>query len=88
MRWTGREVGSLVIRDGKVLALPSRDISDTFVYRALGLDAPNAEREAMERALMRREVRNTEAPAVWSGPDADARPPRKESVNAYTPEGF
>lgn len=88
MRWTGRGVGSLVIRDGKVLALSSRDISDTFVYRVLGLDAPDAEREAMERALVRREVRNTEAPPVWSGPDADARPPRKGNAGAYTPEGF
>ena len=88
MRWTGRETGTLVIRDGRALALPSRDISETFVYRMLGLDGPGSERAAMERALMRREVRNVAAPPVWSGPDEGARVPRRGSAPAYTPEGF
>ena len=87
MRWTGRETGALVIHDGRALALPSRDVSETFVARMLGMASPQAERSMMEDALSRREVRNTAAPPVWTGGNApDAL--KGESRPGYTPEGF
>ena len=88
MRWTGRETGSLVIHDGYALALPSRDVSETFVAEMLGMTSSEAERHMMEEALSRREIRNETAPPVWTGVDGETRAPRDGARVGYTPEGF
>lgn len=88
MRWTGRETGSLVIRDGRALALPSRDVSETFVAGMLGMTSPEAERRMMEEALGHREVRNEVAPPVWTGASGEAAARRGAARVGYTPEGF
>ncbi|RGL08160.1 hypothetical protein DXC81_09525 [Collinsella tanakaei] len=79
MRWTGRETGSLVIRGGVPLALPSRDITETFLGPELGMTSPEAERRLMEAALTGLEERNRSAPPVWRGPSAPGagQPPKK-----------
>ena len=87
MRWTGREIGALVIHDGRVLALPSRDVSETFVAGMLGMTSPEAERRMMEDALAHRETRNPAAPPVWTG-ESDDGPKRASARVGYTPEGF
>ena len=91
-RWTGREVGSLVIHDGKPMALPSRDVSETFVGRELGMTSPEAERTLLEQALTERTIRNPDVPPIWDGsvgfdvkPDASHE---SSSAPTYTPEGF
>lgn len=88
MRWTGRETGSLVIRDGRALALPSRDVSETFVAGMLGMDSPEAERSMMEEALGHREIRNEAAPPVWTGASGETTARRDAARGSYTPEGF
>lgn len=88
MRWTGRETGSLVIRDGRALALPSRDVSETFVAGMLGMDSPEAERRMMEEALGHREMRNEAAPPVWTGASGETTARRDAARGGYTPEGF
>lgn len=88
-RWTGRETGALVIRDGVPMAFPSRDIADTFVGEELGLTSPEAERGLMEAALSGLDVRNPEPPETWRGPRAGGEPARAGAAGApYTPEGF
>lgn len=87
MRWTGRETGALVIHDGRALALPSRDVSETFVAGMLGMTSPEAERRMMEDALAHRETRNPAAPPVWTG-EGDDGPKRASARVGYTPEGF
>ena len=74
MRWTGRETGALVIHDGRALALPSQDVSETFVAEMLGITSSEAERHMMEEALSRREIRNETAPPVWAGVDGGSSP--------------
>lgn len=88
MRWTGRETGALVIHDGRALALPSRDVSETFVAGMLGMTSPEAERRMMEDALSHRETRNTASPPVWTGEAGGDGPKRAASGTEYTPEGF
>lgn len=88
MRWTGRETGALVIHDGHALALPSRDVSETFVAEMLGMTSSEAERHMMEEALSRREIRNETAPPVWTGVDGETRAPKDGARVGYTPEGF
>lgn len=88
MRWTGRETGSLVIRDGRALAPPSRDISETFVAGMLGMTSPEAEQSMMEGALGHREVRNEAAPPVWTGASGETAARRGAARVGYTPEGF
>ena len=88
MRWTGRETGSLVIRDGRALALPSRDVSETFVAGMLGMDSPEAEQRMMEEALDHREMRNEAAPPVWTGVSGEDATRRFGARVGYTPEGF
>lgn len=87
-RWTGRETGALVIRDGVPMAFPSRDISETFVGDELGLTSPEAERALMEAALSGLEERNPEAPGPWRGPGGGVPARAKTPGTAYTPEGF
>ena len=88
MRWTGRETGALVIHDGRALALPSRDVSETFVAGMLGMTSPEAERHMMEDALARRETRNAAAPPVWTGAGNAGGPKGVAARVDYTPEGF
>ncbi|MFR3452177.1 MAG: TraM recognition domain-containing protein [Collinsella sp.] len=88
MRWTGRETGALVIHDGRALALPSRDVSETFVAGMLGMTSPEAERRMMEDALAHRETRNAAAPPVWTGAASGDGPKRAATRSGYTPEGF
>lgn len=88
MRWTGRETGALVIRDGRALALPSRDVSETFVAGMLGMASPEAERRMMEEALGHREVRNEAAPPVWTGAGGGVPTRVAGARTGYTPEGF
>lgn len=88
MRWTGRETGSLVIRDGRALALPSRDVSETFVAGMLGMTSPEAERHMMEDALAHREIRNETSPPVWTGTGGGTTARRGTARVGYTPEGF
>lgn len=88
MRWTGRETGALVIHDGRALALPSRDVSETFVAGMLGMTSPEAERRMMEDALSHREERGAAAPPVWAGVAGGDDPKRAASGTGYTPEGF
>lgn len=88
MRWTGRETGALVIHDGHALALPSRDVSETFVAEMLGMTSSEAEKHMMEEALSRREIRNETAPPVWTGVDGEIQAPRDGARVGYTPEGF
>ena len=40
MRWTGREVGALCIAGGRAIAVPSADVTETFVGKALGMASP------------------------------------------------
>lgn len=88
-RWTAREIGALVIRDGVPMAFPSRDITETFVGEELGLTSPEAERTLMERALTGLPIRNGSAPEPWRGPhSAEAQAHPKRVAGAYTPEGF
>ena len=77
-----------MIHDGHALALPSRDVSETFVAEMLGMASPEAERHMMEEALSRREIRNETAPPVWTGVDEEVRAPRDGARIGYTPEGF
>lgn len=88
MRWTGRETGALVIHDGRALALPSRDVSETFVAGMLGMTSPEAERRMMDDALAQRETRNAAAPPVWTGAAGGDGPKRAATRSGYTPEGF
>lgn len=88
IRWTGRETGALVIHDGRALALPSRDVSETFVAGMLGMTSQEAERRMMEDAFGRREVRNAAAPPVWTGADSGDSPKKAAPCVGYTPEGF
>lgn len=88
MRWTGRETGALVIRDGRALALPSRDVSETFVAGMLGMTSPEAERRMMEDTLARREARNETTPPVWTEAGGETAPHRGTALVGYTPEGF
>ena len=70
-----------------MLALPSRDVSETFVAGMLGMTSPEAERRMMEDALAHRETRNPAAPPVWTG-ESDDGPKRASARVGYTPEGF
>jgi hypothetical protein len=91
-RWTGRRTGALVIHDGRPMALPSRDVTETFVGRMLGMTSPEAEEGLMRAALSNRPIRNAAVPPVWSGPGADdasqagTRPGVRTSPGGYTPE--
>lgn len=91
-RWTGRRTGALVIHDGRPMALPSRDVTETFVGRMLGMTSHDAEEGLMRAALANRPVRNAEVPPVWSGPGADdasqagSRSRVGASPGGYTPE--
>lgn len=86
-RWTGRETGALVIRDGRPMALPSRDVTETFAGPALGMTSPEAERRLMEAALEGREERNADVPETWAGPEPPSGgAPRKKHGDGYTPE--
>lgn len=67
MRWTARGTGTLVMRGDSTLALPSRDVSETFLGRELGMTSPEAERAMMEAALVGGEARNAGLPPVWDG---------------------
>lgn len=91
-RWTGRETGALVIRDGVPMAFPSRDVTETFVGPLLGITSPEAERALMEASLAAREVRNEAAPEVWAGVpaagEAATEPAAPKSATGYVPEGF
>lgn len=89
MRWTGRETGSLVIHDGHTVALPSRDVSETFVAGTLGMDSPKAERRMMGDALARSEVRNeVTPPLLWTGASGETAARRGTTCVGYTPEDF
>ena len=74
------------------MALPSRDVSETFVGRMLGMTSPEAEEGLMRAALANRAVRNTKVPPVWSGPGTEGRGHRdmhtgtKAAPGGYTPE--
>lgn len=88
-RWTGREVGTLAIAGPDILAIPSRDVTDTFVGPMLGMTSKEAERAMMEAALLDREERNADVPPAWRG-EANAVT-SFESARArvgYVPEGF
>ena len=88
MRWTGSKTGALIIHDGRALALPSRDVSETFVAGMLGMTSPEAERHMMEDALARRETRHAAAPPVWTGAGGAEGPKTVAARADYTPEGF
>ena len=81
-----------MIHDGRPMALPSRDVTETFVGRMLGMTSPEAEEGLMRAALANRPVRNAAVPPVWSGPVADGasqagtRPGVRASPGGYTPE--
>lgn len=77
-----------MIHDGHALALPSRDVSETFVAEMLGMTSSEAEKHMMEEALSRREIRNETAPPVWTGVDGEIQAPRDGARVGYTPEGF
>lgn len=67
MRWTAKGTGTLVMRSDSTLALPSRDVTETFQGRELDMTSPEAERAMMEAALVGGEIRNAELPSVWDG---------------------
>lgn len=82
-------VHTLVIRDGVPMALPSRDITETFVGEELGLTSLEAERALVERDPTGLPIRNGSAPEPWRGPrSAEAQAHPKKVDGAYTPEGF
>ncbi len=92
MRWTAKGTGALVMRGSGTLALPSRDVTETFLGRELGMTSPEAERAMMEAALVDGEIRNAELPPVWDGTgaaaiDADEAPKAKASIPSV-PVGF
>lgn len=92
MRWTAGGTGALVMRGSGTLALPSRDVTETFLGRELGMTSPEAERAMMEAALVDGEARNAELPPVWNGTgaaaiDADEAPKAKASIPS-APVGF
>ena len=92
-RWTGRTTGALVIHDGKPMAFPSLDVTETFVGPMLGMTSQEAERKLMEDALAKRETRNLEVPPTWAGPrlksgTAAKKTPGVKTVPGYAPEGF
>ena len=80
--------GCLVIHDGRALALPSRDTSETFVAGALGMTSPEAERRMIEEALGHHEMRNEVAPSLWTGASEETAARRGTARVGYTPEGF
>jgi type IV secretion system protein VirD4 len=87
--WTAKETGTLLIRSSKVMALPSRDVSETFVGRELGMTGEAAEREIHLRAQASRRPRNLEPPEIWSGEEAGT--PTDSTVSErvdLTPRGF
>ena len=67
MRWTAKGTGTLVMRANSTLALPGRDVTETFLGRRLGMTSPETERAMMEAALVGGEVRNAELPPIWDG---------------------
>lgn len=92
MHWSAKGAGTLVIRGDSVLALPSRDVSETFLGCELGMTSPEAERAMMEEALVHVAVRNTELPPIWDGAgpakaDAAVVHAAKPSI-PNVPEGF
>lgn len=67
MRWTAKGTGTLVMRSDSTLALPSRDVTETFLGRELDMTSPEAEHAMMEAALVGGEIRNAKLPPVWDG---------------------
>lgn len=92
MRWTAKGTGTLVMRGDSTLALPSRDVTETFLGRELGMTSPEAERAMMEAALVGGEARNAGLPPVWDGgrpaaPGGAKAPGAKASIPS-APAGF
>lgn len=92
MRWTAKGTGTLVIRGDCVLALPSRDVTETFLGRELGMTSPEAERAMMAEAGVGGEPRNVELPPVWTGSAHDVGsepgPSKPKPSIPSTPLGF
>lgn len=92
MRWTAGGTGVLVMRGDRTLALPSRDVTETFLGRELGMTSPEAERAMMEAALVGGEARNPGPPPAWDGRSAaDGAPAERAGARLSipsAPEGF
>ncbi|MBM6778744.1 type IV secretory system conjugative DNA transfer family protein [Collinsella tanakaei] len=86
MRWTGRTVGALCIAGSRVIAVPSADVSETFVGRMLGMTSPEAERAMMVSTLADRPDRNGEPPELWQPPEPEPKPKPKKKGAGRAPE--
>ena len=91
MGWSARETGTLLLDGHEVMALPSRDVSETFVAPMLGMDSDEGMARlgaAHERSLVPRDLPQ---PRVWTGPTAGKPEAGQANVAIdapYAPEGF
>ena len=91
MGWSARETGTLLLDGHEVMALPSRDVSETFVAPMLGMDSDEGMAHlgaAHERSLVPRDLPQ---PRVWTGPTAGKPEAGQANVAIdapYAPEGF
>ena len=86
-KWSPKN-GMLVLHEGQVLALASKDVSETFVSGMLGMEDETRQYKAMEKHLV---PRNLPQPVIWTEPTPDGTEGGLDlSVRGldYEPEGF